>query len=518
MTTVGILAQPVAPPALKVGGKILARNTVLNIVGQVVPLLIGVATTPYVIRHLGPDRFGLLSLAWIVVGYFGLFDLGIGPATTKFVAELLGKGESEKLPALVWTALTTQSGMGLVAGLLLATASPALVNHLLKVPPALRADARWVFLILAVSFPINFAGGSLRGVLAAFQRFDLANVIGVPTTALWYLIPAGALALGLDLPAIVLLLVISRVMALGAHFFFCQRLCPALRSGYTFKRSLVRSLLGYGGWIALSATMAPILAYFERFLIGALLSIAAVGFYTPPYMIASRLGILPGSLTARLFPAFSASAGRGDGEWIRNALVRCLKYLLLIVGPAALVLIFFAHPLLTLWVGAKFADEGALVLQILAGGVLINSLAYVPSSLLQGIGRPDVIAKLQLLQLPFHIGLSWFLVSRLGLPGAAIAWSVRMTLDFVMYIVATCWVTHTSPRLLAGRKMLAGVAALGALTLGFASIRVSSHALLTGALFSGLLAAGFLLGAWHYVLDVEERWHIRLWVRTAKTS
>jgi hypothetical protein len=93
-----------------------------------------------------------------------------------------------------------------------------------------------------------------------------------------------------------------------------------------------------------------------------------------------------------------------------------------------------------------------------------------------------------------------------------------MTLDFVMYIVATCWVTHTSPRLLAGRKMLAGVAALGALTLGFASIRVSSHALLTGALFSGLLAAGFLLGAWHYVLDVEERWHIRLWVRTAKTS
>jgi O-antigen/teichoic acid export membrane protein len=345
MTTVGILAQPVAPPALHVGGKILARNTVLNIVGQVVPLLIGVATTPYVIRHLGPDRFGLLSLAWIVVGYFGLFDLGIGPATTKFVAELLGKGESEKLPALVWTALTTQSGMGLVAGLLLATASPALVNHLLKVPPALRADARWVFLILAVSFPINFAGGSLRGVLAAFQRFDLANVIGVPTTALWYLIPAGALALGLDLPAIVLLLVISRVMALGAHFFFCQRLCPALRSGYTFKRSLVRSLLGYGGWIALSATMAPILAYFERFLIGALLSIAAVGFYTPPYMIASRLGILPGSLTARLFPAFSASAGRGDGEWIRNALVRCLKYLLLIVGPAALVLIFFAHPL-----------------------------------------------------------------------------------------------------------------------------------------------------------------------------
>jgi len=502
-------------PTLKIGGKVLARNTVLNIVGQVVPLLIGVATTPYVIRHLGPDRFGLLSLAWIVVGYFALFDLGIGPATTKFVAELLGKGEIEKLPALVWTALTTQSGMGLVAGLLLAAASPALVNHLLKVPPGLRPDAHWVFMILAVCFPINFAGGSLRGVLAAFQRFDLLNAIGIPTSALWYLIPAGALALGLDLPAIVLLLVVSRAMALGAHFFFCQRLCPALRGGCTFKRSLVRSLLGYGGWITLSATMAPILAYFERFLIGALLSVAAVGFYTPPYMIASRLGILPGSLTATLFPAFSASAGRGDGEWIRNALVRSLKYLLLIVGPTALVLIFFARPLLTLWVGAKFAVEGAPVLQILAVGVLANSLTYILASLVQGIGRPDLTAKFQLVQLPLHVALAWFLVRRFGLPGAAFAWTIRMCIEFLIFIFVACWVTRSSPRLLAGRDVGRSVATLAALALSFSVLGGLSHAFLTQALFTLLLSAGFLLGTWHYVLDAEERWHIRLWLKIA---
>ena len=107
-------------------------------------------------------------------------------------------------------------------------------------------------------------------------------------------------------------------------------------------------------------------------------------------MISNRLGILPGSLAATLFPAFSTSAGRGDGEWIRSALLRSLKYLLLTVGPAALVLIFFARPLLTLWLGAKFADEGALVLQILAVGVLTNSLAYVPYSFCEGwAARPD---------------------------------------------------------------------------------------------------------------------------------
>jgi len=503
-------------PTRQVASKVLARNTLLNVAGQVIPLLVGVGIMPYVIHQLGPDRFGLLSLAWIVVGYFALFDLGIGPATTKFVAELLGKGESEKLPALIWTALTTQSGMGLIAGLLLAAASPALVHHLLKIPHQLQQDAHWVFLILAVSFPINFASGSLRGVLAAFQRFDWANAIGVPTTLLWYLIPAGALSVGLGLPGIVLLLVISRVLALGAHFFFCQRLCPALRGGGTFKRSLVRSLLGYGGWMTLSASMTPILAYFERFLIGALLSVAAVGFYTPPYMIASRLGILPISFTATLFPAFSASAGRGDGEWIRNALVRSLKYLLLMVGPASLMLIFFARPLLNLWVGAKFAAAGAPVLRILAVGVLANSLTYILASLVQGIGRPDLSAKCQLVQLPLHMGLAWLLVRRFGLAGAASAWTIRTCIEFMIFVFAACWVTRSSPRLLACRDVGRSVATLAALALSFWVLWGLSQAILTQALFTLLLSAGFLLGTWHYVLDVEEREHIRLWLRIAR--
>ena len=515
--TQSLPTRSVATPqdSLQIGGKLLARNTVLNVAGQVIPLLAGVSVMPYVVRRLGADRFGLLSLVWIVVGYFAIFDLGIGPATTKFVAELLGKGEREKLSPLVWTALTTQAGMGLVAGLLLASASPALVHHLLKIPQGLQADAHWVFLILAVSFPINFATGSLRGVLAAFQRFDLANAVGVPTSVLWYLIPAGALLFGIDLPGIVFFLMVSRVMALGAHFFLCQRLCPEFRGG-RFQRSLVRSLLGFGGWVTLSASLTPILAYFERFLIGLLLSVAAVGFYTPPYMIASRLAILPAGLTATLFPAFSASAGRGDGEWIRNALVRSLKYLLLMVGPAALMLIFFARPLLTVWVGAKFAAQGAPVLQILAVGVLANSLTYVLASLLQGIGRPDLNAKFQLLQLPLHVGLAWFLVRRFGLPGAAFAWTLRVCIEFLIFLFVACRVTRSSPRLLASRDVGRSVATLATLALGFSVLWGFSHAFLTQALFTLLLSAGFLLGAWHYALDVEEKWHIRLWLRTAR--
>jgi len=100
-------------------GGLLARNTLLNFIGQVVPLLVGVGTIPFIVRGLGTERFGLLSLAWVVLGYFAVFDLGLGRATTKFVAEALGRGEDEEIPSIVWTAVTVQSVLGIVGALVL---------------------------------------------------------------------------------------------------------------------------------------------------------------------------------------------------------------------------------------------------------------------------------------------------------------------------------------------------------------------------------------------------------------
>lgn len=507
--------ETAARPAMHVGARVLARNTLLNLIGRVVPLLVGVVAMPYVIRHLGPDRFGLLSLAWMVVGYFAIFNLGIGPATTKFVAEFLGRGETEKLPQLVWTAVISQTCLGLCAGVLLALASPLIVSRLLRIPPDLHPQARLIFLIMAAALPVDFSIGSLTGVLAASQRFDLLNAIGIPASALTYLLPAGALALGFGLPPIVLFLVLARVAGAAVLALLCLRLYPQLRRP-RFDRRLVRPLLGFGGWMTVCGSLGSFVAYSDRFLIGAIISVAAVGFYTPPSMISSKLGIVSGSLTATLFPAFSAAAGRGDLEWIRSALVRSLKFLLLIMGPVALLMIFFARPILTFWVGAKFAAEGGLVLQILAIGVLINSLNYVPYTVLQATGRPDLAARLLATQVPVYVLGAWLLMKYFGLPGAALAWSLRMLLEFFLYTAGACWVTRTSPRILTARDLRRSAAALAALAALLAVLWASTHALITDAAFALLLGGAFLLAAWRYALNAEEKWQIKLWLKLAR--
>ena len=78
-----------------VSGRLLVQNSLLNFSSQAISLLVGVVTIPFIVRGLGTDRFGLLSLVWIVLGYFTIFDLGLGRAATKYVAEALGKGEDQ---------------------------------------------------------------------------------------------------------------------------------------------------------------------------------------------------------------------------------------------------------------------------------------------------------------------------------------------------------------------------------------------------------------------------------------
>jgi O-antigen/teichoic acid export membrane protein len=137
-----------------------------------------------------------------------------------------------------------------------------------------------------------------------------------------------------------------------------------------------------------------------------------------------------------MFPAFSASFGQ-DRSRIAALYKRSVKYVFLVLFPLVLLTMALAHRGLALWLGADFAQHSFRVLQWLALGVLINSLAQVPFALVQGAGRPDLTAKLHLIELPVYLLALWWLISTYGVVGAAIAWTARVGVDaLVLFVMA----------------------------------------------------------------------------------
>src|SRR5260370_10333660 len=70
----------------------LAHNTIWNLSGYAAPVLAALIAIPILVRSLGTAQYGALTIAWGVVGYFGIFDMGLDNALAKLVSERVGIG------------------------------------------------------------------------------------------------------------------------------------------------------------------------------------------------------------------------------------------------------------------------------------------------------------------------------------------------------------------------------------------------------------------------------------------
>ncbi|HHT9125286.1 MAG TPA: flippase [Candidatus Brocadiia bacterium] len=490
--------------SIKITGSLLAKNTALNFFAQIVPLIVALVTIPYVIHGLGTERFGILSLIWVVIGYFSILNMGLGQATTKFVAEALGKEETERIPAIVWTSLTSQLLLGVLGCIILVLATPTLVERVLNIPPDFIEEAKNTFYILSLSIPIVICSASLNGVLEAAQRFDLVNAVTVPSSCLNFLLPAIGIFLDLKLPGIVILLLILRAATLGVYLILCFRVYPKIRQVLLIDTKMLRPLFSFGGWVTISSILIPILVYIDRFFIGALYTIAAVGYYSVSYDMVSRLTIFSRSFSATLFPAFSTI--ESDKDKLKQLYARSFKYILLIMGPIVLVLIIFAGDILHVWLGGDWASETTLVFQILAIGMLIDGLSRMPANLFDGIGRADLRAKIYLLSVFIYVGLAWFLISKMGIMGAALAWTLRACLELSLFFSVAWKVIRLKRAIFMENGILRGVMAYGGLVaITLFVIVILGKTLLIQSIVTTICLSLFALVTWRYVLDVEDK-------------
>jgi len=418
-------------------GSFFIRNTIWNLVGQAVPLIVAIFAIPLLIRHLGTSRFGILTLGWALIGYVSLFDFGIGRALTQVVAEIKGSEQAWKIPSFFWASIYFLFGFGLVAAIGSILACPFIVNSVLRIPQELRSESLSAFYLLAISLPIVIITAGLRGFLEALQRFDLVNKMRIPMGVMIFIGPLMILPFTRKLSYLIGILVVVRTIGLIAHVIICFREMPGLLDHKKFARSNISHLFRFGTWMTISNILGPLMTYLDRFFIGALLSVALVAYYATPYEVVTKLLIIPTSLACALFPAFATSFSGGDEKRVRLLFIQGLKCLFIIMFPIVLTLILFAKEAITLWLNSDFASQSTHVMQLLAFGIMINSLAQIPFALLQGIGRPDITAKLHMIEFPLYLLLFWVLVSHYGIDGAAVAWVVRVLIDLFLLILRT---------------------------------------------------------------------------------
>lgn len=487
---------PVAPDQTLTSGRRLARNAVWNLVAQGAPLGVALVAIPFLLHRIGVERFGVLTLIWALVGYASVFDFGLGRALTKLIADRLGQGKRAAIPALLWTGLSLMAGVGLIAGLLLLLIVPWLVQDALHVPPALFAETRSAFQLVALGIPFVTLAAGLRGVLEAHQRFRALALINGFQGAFTFLGPLLAVVFIDHMAAMAAAILIARALATAFYFLYCLELHPDLARPHWLKAD-AKSLIRFGSWMTISNLLGPLMDNMDRFLLGALATVSVVAYYVTPYDVITRSLIIPNALVGVLFPAFSVALAN-DRQRAINLCVTGVRYVFLALVPVCLLIVIFAREALELWLGHSFAVQSEHIAQWLAIGVVFNGLARIPYSLLQAAGRPDITARLHLAEFVVYMLMAWWLIRSFGAMGAAMAWTLRVTMD------ALCLYLFVFRYLPGFSKRLRPVYWVGILSLATVILATQLTHLTDKLLFAPVCVALFAWGALRWLVEPGE--------------
>jgi O-antigen/teichoic acid export membrane protein len=477
-------------------GKLLAKNTVYNLLGYGVPLLFALIILPPLIKNLGIERFAILNLCWIVVGYFSFLDFGIAKALTKIIAEKIGSKQSIEIPGIFWTSLLLMALFSILASIILYFLVPELLD-IFKVSSGLYLETKSAFYVLIIAIPIVTTTTGLRGLLEAHQEFGTINLIRVLMGVFTFLGPLIVFLITGSLYWIVIFLVVIRLIVWIIYLINCLKVNRNIKSDFKISFDSVKPVLRFSIWITLANSIGPLIIYSDRIIIGALVEVAAITYYSTPYELITKLMIIPTSLVSVLFPVFSSSYFISP-ELSKKYLNLGIKIIFLTIYPIVFIATMFSFEGMNLWLGETFAVNSSLVLQFLAIGIMMNALSIIMNNCLQGIGKPRIPTIINILEFPIYLLVMWLMIKNYGIKGAAIAYMLMATVDVILMYSATRKVFSLS-----FEKNYIPVLILFLMLLLIIPFVISG--IFIKVLFSVVFIIAFITLAWNYLLDEREK-------------
>jgi len=415
----------------------IARNSLYNIVGWIVPAIVQLLAVPYVVKNLGYDSYGIWSLVMAVMGYFAFLDMNMLRGGIRYLAEYDGKMDKANASQVVSFGLLAYTAIGLVGLVIISACVEPVLLKMLKIPESLNDMARHTLYLAALGFFLLMVQTYLLSIPRALHRFDVSNKIEIMFQVGGTGAVVGMLFLGYGLLEIVIVRIIANVVCIVAAYVAIHKLMPYYKFSPQIDRKIAKeissySLVSFAGRLGMSTT-----SYANTFIAGSLLGTTAVTLFTVPFMLVDRIMNISSRLSMVIFPIASALGAQARHNELIAIYRKMTSYIFSINLYLTLVLCLFSWNILALWMGEKFADSSSFILMIVAIGYLFNTTTTLPSLMNDGIGNPKVTSIFAFIHGFVAVGMVTGIGMMLGLKGIAIGYCVStvvMSIVFNLYV------------------------------------------------------------------------------------
>ncbi len=426
----GSLVNPAAGPPR------LWRNVFSNWSSSLFTAVVAFSLSPFVVRSLGDSAYGAWVLLGSLVGYMGLLDLGVRGAVTRYTAKLHAEKDHHEASRLATSAIIIFCLSGLIAILVSIVLAVAVVP-VFQIPPHLIRDARIVVVLGGATIAVLLINGVFEGIIVGRQRFDYDSGITIAVEGLRALLVVLVLSAGLGIVALAIVQLILSTLRAVAACLIGRRLYPELRIRMqNWNPGTVRLIFSFGMYTTLLAASSRIIGFTDSLVISANLPVSLLTFFA----IASNLTVYARTIVSGVSftftPLISALQAKGKRQEIQSVVLKGARFTTLAILPIVLTFILRGSSFIGLWMGPQFGPHSGAILRILAVALWAQGGYSIVVSTMFGLNRHKGLVPFFLVEAIVNLGLSIWLVQRIGIIG--VAWGTAVP-GLVVSLLGGAW-------------------------------------------------------------------------------
>lgn len=377
--------------------------------------------TPFLLHRLGVASYGLWMLTTAAITSSGFISTGFGDAALKYAATYRGQSDRKRLQDTLRVSLTINLVLGSALALLMWCLAPAAVRQLLKVDQTFYGSALVVFRIAAVVLLIKSVESVFVGALRAFERYGPAVQINIASRILTILCACALVIAGRGVVAILLATLVIAIVSALAQMIAVRVVAGALILYPSINQAAFAEVFNFGFFSWLQALAGCIFNYADRLLIGFMLGVSSVAYYSICVQAAQPIHGLIAAGLHFLFPHLSnrmstASSARD----LRPVIVRILAINVALAVALTLPLAVFSKLVLRLWMGPAVSQQAWMVLSVVAVGYCLLAFNITGHYALLALGEVRLVSMLNVLGGVVMLAGVILLAPRMGVVGAAI--------------------------------------------------------------------------------------------------
>ncbi len=397
------------------------KNALQSGISWAIPALAAIVAVPIVVRGLGTDAYGVLALVAAVTGYLALMDLGLANGVIRYLAVFVADADGNAIRGCVQAVLGWFAVAGILGAAVIWVVSPWLVVQVLKVPLHLVSESILAFRIGGLTFGLGMIASVLSLLPQAFLRYDLVAVLGGLISSASVMGPAVIVLFGYGLVPVMWYGLILNGFACFVWGVFGVRLIRSVplqgRPFSVFRADFLRFSV-----VSAANRFASVISFqTSRFVVGIAGGPSLAAYYQVPVLLSSNVNGLINKMGTVVLPTGSHAVAAGDHDAVLSLYRRSSRLLFVLNASLSGAVIVFSWPLLTEWVGIRFAQVGAVALSVLTLTQLINAASMPASNLNLALNRPKVNLFFSVSSSVISLISVYGLTIRYGVTGTALA-------------------------------------------------------------------------------------------------